>query len=507
MNISARAEAAVRRPYIGFDRLPIGGEWRQGKRSALRNSDPYTGKVIIEIPQADRNDLDDAYTAAARAQDAWASELPSTRAHVLHQAAHILEARRDEIVGWLIRESGSTRLKANLEWASSHAILSWSAAAAHLVNGQLLPTDIRGKSSSVHRKPVGVVGVISPWNWPLHLSARSVAPALAVGNAVVIKPASDTPVTGGLLLAKIFEEAGLPAGLLNVIVGPGDEIGEAFVTHPAPRVVSFTGSTPVGRRIAELAAKANIIKRVELELGGNGPFVVLEDADLDSAVEAALFGKFLHQGQICIAINRIIVDERIHDEFLDQYVARVKALKVGNPDEADTAIGPIINDSQLKRLVSRAENARSSGARELAGGQPSGRILPPHVFAEVTNDMELAREEIFGPIAPVIRARNEDDGLQLANGTQYGLTGAVFTRDLARGARFARRMQVGMAHVNDQMVVDLPNCPFGGEKNSGIGRFNGSWAIEAFTTDQWATVQHMPRRYPWTAADVQGPWS
>jgi aldehyde dehydrogenase (NAD+) len=474
MNIHTRLSVADRQPYTGFDQLPIGGQWRRGKTRVLKNLDPYTGEVILEISQANRNDLDDAYAAATRTQENWADELPSVREEVLRGAADILEARREEVVSWLIRESGSTRLKANLEWASSHAIL---------------------------------VAVISPWNWPLHLSARSVAPALAVGNAVVIKPSSDTPVTGGLLLAKIFEEAGLPPGLLNVVVGTGEEIGEAFVSHPAPRVVSFTGSTPVGRRIAELAAKASIIKRVDLELGGNGPFVVLDDADLDHAVEAALFGKFLHQGQICIAINRIIVDERVHDAFLDRFVARVRALKVGNPDEADTVVGPIINDSQFKRLILLLEGVRSSGAREVAGGKPSGRILPPHVFADVTNDMELAREEIFGPIAPVIRARGEDEALQLANATQYGLAGAVFTGDTGRGAHFARRMQVGMAHVNDQSMIDLPNCPFGGEKNSGIGRFNGDWVIEAFTTDQWATMQHAPRRYPWTARDVQGPWS
>jgi aldehyde dehydrogenase (NAD+) len=272
-------------------------------------------------------------------------------------------------------------------------------------------------------------------------------------------------------------------------------------------VISFTGSTPVGRRIGELVAKATIIKRVDLELGGNGPFVVLDDADLDYAVEAAAFGKFLHQGQICIAINRIILDEHVYDAFLDRFVARVKSLKVGNPDDADTVIGPIINDSQLKRLVERIDSARCSGARELVGGDPDRRMLPPHVFGDVTNDMELAREEIFGPIAPIIRARGEDDALAIANGTQYGLAGAVFTADLARGARFAEQMQVGMAHVNDQSVIDLPTCPFGGEKNSGIGRFNGEWAIEAFTTDQWATLQHTLRHYPWTAGDVHGPWS
>jgi acyl-CoA reductase-like NAD-dependent aldehyde dehydrogenase len=506
MNVHAQANVAARQPYTGFDRLPIAGQWRRPNKRMVEDLDPYSGEVIAEIPQGDRTDLDGAYAAAARAQDAWASELPSVREGVFRHAAAIFEARREEIVSWLIRESGSTGLKANLEWASSHAILLWATSAAHLVSGRLLPTDIRGKASRVHRKPVGVVGVISPWNWPLHLSARSVAPALAVGNAVVIKPASDTPITGGLLLAKILEEAGLPPGLLSVIAGPGEEIGEAFVTHPTPRVVSFTGSTPVGRHIAELAAKAAIIKRVDLELGGNGPFVVLDDADLDHAVDAALFGKFLHQGQICIAINRIIVDEKIHDEFVDRYVARVQALKVGNPGDPETFVGPIINDSQLKRLVGRIENARRSGARQLAGGEPSGRVLPPHVFADVSNEMELAREEIFGPIAPVIRARGEDEALS-ANGTEYGLAGAVFTDDFARGARFAERMQVGMAHVNDQSVVDLPNCPFGGEKNSGVGRFNGEWGIEAFTTDEWVTMQHAPRRYPWVASDVQGPWS
>jgi aldehyde dehydrogenase (NAD+) len=500
--------AAAAQPYGGFDRLPIAGTWREGRSgNILPDRDPYNGSVLVQIPQGNNEDLDTAFEGAAKAQAAWAAELPSARADVIRRAAAVFEARREEIVSWLIREAGSTRLKANLEWASSHAILIWGAAAPDLVEGKNLPTDIRGKEGRVHRKPVGVVGVISPWNWPLHLSSRSIVPALAVGNAVVVKPASDTPVTGGLLLAKIFEEAGLPPGVLNVMVGAGREIGDAFVTHPVPRVISFTGSTPVGRRIAELAAKAAILKKVDLELGGNGPFVVLDDADINNAVEAATFGKFLHQGQICIAINRIIVDQSVHDAFLDSFVERVRSLKVGDPSEPDTMIGPIINQSQLDHLVARIRKAPEAGARLLVGDSPQGLVLPPHVFADVTNDMELAREEIFGPVAPVIRAADADDALRIANDTGYGLAGAVFTSDLDRGAQFAQQMQVGMAHVNDQSVVDLPNSPFGGEKNSGIGRFNGTWVIEAFTTDQWVTVQHTPRRYPWNARDVQGPWS
>jgi aldehyde dehydrogenase (NAD+) len=333
------------------------------------------------------------------------------------------------------------------------------------------------------------------------------APALAVGNAVVVKPSSDTPVTGGLLLAKIFEEAGLPPGVLNVVIGSGSEIGEPFVMHPTPRVISFTGSTAVGRHIAELAARAPILKRLELELGGNSPFVVLHDADLAQVVDAAAFGKFLHQGQICMAVNRFIIEDGVYDLFLERFAERVRMIKVGNPDEPDTLIGPVINEAQMKGLLERIREARAAGARQVVGGEPDGLVLPPHVFADVHNDMKLARDEIFGPIAPVIRALSEDDALRIANETEYGLAGSVFTRDLERGARFAERLEVGMAHVNDQPVNDLPNNPFGGEKNSGIGRFNGDWAIDAFTSDQWVSVQHVAASYPMDARTVTGPWS
>jgi aldehyde dehydrogenase (NAD+) len=508
MNDDATRGLRTTQPYSGFDRLPIGDDWRQGRAGCvLADRNPYTGEIILEIPQGSRDDLEAAYAAAAKAQLGWAAALPTERAAVMRRAADIMEARREEIVSWLVRESGSTRIKANLEWYSTQAVMLWAASAPYLAEGKILPTDVPGKEGCVYRKPIGVVGIISPWNWPLHLSNRSLAPALAVGNAAVVKPASDTPVTGGLLLAKIFEEAGLPPGVLNVVVGPGSEVGDAFVTHAVPRAISFTGSTPVGRHIAELAAKASILKRVDLELGGNGPFVVLDDADLKHAVEAAVFGKFLHQGQICIAINRLIVDDRVYDEFVERFAERAKALKVGNPDEPDTMIGPIINESQFKGLIQRIQDARQTGARELAGGEPRGPVIPPHVFADVANDSRLAREEIFGPIAPIIRARGEDDALRIANDTEHGLAGAVFTGDLDRGARFAQRLEVGMAHVNDQPVIDLPNSPFGGEKNSGIGRFNGTWVVEAFTTDQWVTVQRTPRNFPWNADAVKGAWA
>jgi aldehyde dehydrogenase (NAD+) len=291
------------------------------------------------------------------------------------------------------------------------------------------------------------------------------------------------------------------------VVGAGSEIGDAFVTHPMPRVISFTGSTPVGRRIARLAADSPILKKLGLELGGNTPFVVLDDADLDSAIDAAMFGKFLHQGQICMIANRFIIDQRVYEPFVEQFVERVQGLKIGDPDEPDTMIGPVINESQLKALKQRIDEARASGIRQLVGGEPDGLVLPPHVFVPVSNEHPLAREELFGPVAPIIRAQDEEDALRMANDTEHGLSSCVFTSDLERGARFARQIQAGMAHVNDQPVNDSRYNPFGGEKNSGIGRFNGRWAVEAFTTEQWVTVQHSPRPYPQNADAIRGPWA
>ncbi|WP_035642609.1 aldehyde dehydrogenase family protein [Bradyrhizobium sp. ORS 375] len=481
-----------------LDRMLIGGVWRAGNGTdRIADKDPFTGDTLLEIVEADESDVQAAYSAAVTAQRDWAAALPSERATVMQRAADVMVKRRDEIVDWLIREAGSTRLKANLEWQAAQAVMLAAASMPYMVEGAILPADIPGKECRVYRKPVGVVGVISPWNWPLQLSNRSVAPALAVGNAVVLKPASDTPVSGGILLAKIYEEAGLPSGLLSVVVGSGGRIGSALVKNPAARVISFTGSTSVGRGIAKLAmVEADIIKRVELELGGNGPFVVLDDADLDLAVRAAVFGKFLHQGQICMITNRFIVVDAVYDEFSERFAAAVRHLKVGDPQQPDTMIGPIINPRQFEAVNKLISSARASGARELVGGDPDGLVIPPHVFADVTNDMEIAANEIFGPVAPLIHARDEEDALRTANATTQGLSASVFTRDLARGARFAERMEAGMAHVNDQPVLDLPNNPFGGVKNSGIGRFGGKWAVAAFTTDQWITVQHLPRTYP-----------
>ena len=502
----ATASAERKQRWDAFEHQYIAGEWRAGSsKRANQDMDPYRQEPLIEIPLATEDDLDAAYRAAQEMQPAWASALPMERAQVMSRAAEVMEQRQEEIVSWLIREAGSTRLKASLEWSSVRAVMLEASRMPYRVEGKILPGDLPGKEGRVYRQPVGVVAVISPWNWPLQLSVRSVAPALAVGNAVVLKPASDTPITGGLLLAKIFEEAGLPPGVLNVVVGAGSEIGDAFVAHPVPNAVSFTGSTPVGRGIARLAAESPIIKGVSLELGGNSPMVVLDDANLDLAVDAAVFGRFLHQGQICMSVNRLIVQAGIYDRFVERFADEVRGLKYGDPDDADTMVGPVINQSQLDGHVEKIGEARASGARELVGGEPEGLVLPPHVFGDVDNQQRLAKEEIFGPIAPIIRAADEEDALRLANETEFGLSSSVFTADVERGVRFGQRIEAGMTHVNDQTVNDLANQPFGGAKNSGVGRFGGDWAIQAFTTDHWITVQHEPRQYPRSATGILGP--
>lgn len=477
-------------PYSDFSGQYIDGRWidgSAGKGAADRN--PFNDEVVAEISLADVADLDRAFQAAKSAQPAWGKTPPASRAEIFFRAVAILDARKDEIIDWIIRESGSTRIKANIEWGAVRAGMHEAATMPSMAQGHIMPVDKPGKEARVYKKPVGVVGVISPWNFPLHLSNRSVAPALALGNGVVLKPSNDTPVTGGLLLAKIYEEAGLPPGLLNVVVGSSSTIGDAFSRHPVPRVLTFTGSTPVGRHIARIAGESPLLKRIGLELGGNAPLVVLDDADFGKAVECALIGRFIHQGQICMSTNRIIVDDSIYDRFVEAYTEAARGVKFGDPNEPDTLVGPLCNDSQVRNVLNSIEQARAAGFREQLSGPLEGRVVPPHVFSDVTNDSEFARHEIFGPVAPLIRASDEAEALAFANDTEFGLSSAVFTENEARGLAFAQQIEAGMTHINDITIHDYPHVMFGGEKNSGLGRFNGKWIVEEFTTDHLISLQ------------------
>ncbi|MGN2298670.1 aldehyde dehydrogenase family protein [Micrococcus luteus KDCGSN] len=474
------------------DQQCIAGAWRDGASGETRpDVNPYDDSVVAQIALATEADLDEAYRGAAEAQKEWAATAPAERAAVLRRAAELLEERREEIVDWLVKESGSTLIKANIEVSLAAGITHEAATFPTRVHGTIHPSNTPDREMRVYRKPVGVVGVISPWNFPLHLSQRSVAPALALGNAVVIKPASDTPITGGTLIARLFEEAGLPAGVLSVVVGAGSEIGDAFVKHPVPRLISFTGSTPVGKQVGANAVSGDHIKKVALELGGNAPVVVLDDADLDAAVEQSVTGGYLHSGQICMSVQRVIVDEKVYDEFLPKYEGAVKAVKYGDPREEGVLVGPVVNDQQLETLKKKIAGAEADGARALVGGEITGRVVPPHVWVDVEPDMEIAREEIFGPMTVVLKARDEEHALELANDHEFGLSSAVFTQDLDRGLAFADRLAAGMSFVNEMTVQDEAHVAFGGARNSGLGRFNGEWAIEEFTTDHTIGVKRL----------------
>ncbi|MDN3437813.1 aldehyde dehydrogenase family protein [Planococcus sp. APC 3900] len=477
-----------------FSKIYINGEWIKGSSdSQMKNTNPFTGEELVTTQAADKNDLDAAYKAAAEAQVAWAKELPQTKREVIEKALEVMLENKELIIDWLVKEAGSTVIKATVEFGASINILKEAATFPFRMEGKILPSQHAGKENRVYRNPLGVIGIISPWNFPLHLAIRSIAPAIAIGNAVVIKPATDTPVTGGLLFASIFEAAGLPKGLLNVVVGRGSEIGDDIVKHPTPRLISFTGSTPVGKRIGELAGGA--LKKTALELGGNNNFIVLEDADVDQAVDSALFGKFYHQGQICMAINRIFVHQDIYEQFAEEFIARAGKLKFGNPAEQDTQVGPLINRDQVDRILKDIDASVEQGAEVRLGGNAKDNVLEPTVLTGVTNDMPLAENEIFGPVAILIPFSSDEEVIDMANAYPFGLSGAVHSANIEHGTNIAHQIHTGMIHVNDQPVNDEAHMPFGGEKDSGLGRFNGEWVLEEFSTLKWLSVQHKRRQY------------
>ncbi|TCI30056.1 aldehyde dehydrogenase family protein [Exiguobacterium sp. SL-10] len=479
--------------HTDFTKMYIDGQWVEGSSDKLiDNTNPFTDETLFSIRSADESDLDKAYAVAKEAQAEWATMLPQNRRALIEKFSEVTMQHKDEIIEWLVKESGSTRIKAEGEFLASMAIIKEAATFPFRMDGLIKPSIVPNKENRVYRKPLGVIGVISPWNFPFHLAVRSIVSALATGNTVVVKPATATPVTGGLLFASLFEEAGLPKGVLNIVVGRGSEIGDAIVEHPVPKLISFTGSTEVGKGIAEKAGR--LLKKTALELGGNNVFVVLDDADIDRAVESAVYSKFYHQGQICMSTNRILVAESIHDEFLEKFVERVRALKFGNPNEADTQVGPLIDHDQVDRILDQIDKTVEAGATLQVGGKADGNVLEPTVVSGVTNDMPLAKNEIFGPVAVILSFKDDAEALHISNELPYGLSGAVHG-SIYRATEFARQVETGMIHVNDQSVNDEPHLPFGGEKDSGLGRFNGEWVLEEFTTLQWVSVMHERREY------------
>jgi len=473
----------------------IDGEWRPGTGSwDIIDFNPYDDEKLASITIATVDEVDEAYRAAARAQKKWAATNPYARRGVFEKALRLIEEREQEISEVIVAELGGTRLKAAFELHLAKEFLRESIHLALRPEGRILPSPVDGKENRLYRLPVGVVGVISPFNFPFLLSIKSVAPALALGNGVVLKPHQNTPIVGGSLVAKIFEDAGLPGGLLNVVITDIAEIGDAFIEHPVPKVISFTGSDKVGRHVATVCA-ANF-KRSILELGGNSALVVLDDADIDYAVDAAVFSRFVHQGQVCMAANRVLVDRSIADEFTEKFVAKVRTLKSGDPRDPETVIGPLINSSQADAVSSVVEQAIAEGATALVHGTKTNNLVEPSVLTDVPADSALLQQEVFGPVAFLIPFDGEEEAVRLVNDTPYGLSGAVHTGDIERGVAFAQQIDTGMFHVNDGTVHDEPVVPFGGEKHSGIGRLNGDTTADSFTTLKWISVQHGRSGFP-----------
>ena len=474
---------------------PFLADWRPGTGEPREIREPASGRPLLTLTQSTPDDVARAAATAAAAQPAWAETSYDERAAILRRAAVIYEAHRPEFGTWTQRETGAVHGKMHHEQNFAVGELNAAATMPFQPYGQLVPSVVPGRLSMLRRVPVGVIGAITPWNSPSVLGMRVVAPALAVGNAVILKPDPQTPVCGGAMFAAVFREAGLPEGLLQVVVG-GADVGEAIVTDPNVTRVSFTGSTGAGRRVGELAG--GLLKRVSLELGGNNAFVVLDDADLEAAASAGAFASFQFQGQVCFATGRHIVHRSIAADYIDLLAEKAKRLRLGDPYREEVDLGPIVNQRQLERVDGIVRRSVEGGARVVVGGTHEGLFYRPTVLTDVTTAQAAWREEIFGPVAPVVVFDTDEEALALANDSEYGLTGAVYSRSISRGLALAQRMRSGMVHVNDQTVNDEATIPFGGMGASGNGaRFGGAANWDEFTEWQWVTVRDDPRSYPY----------
>jgi vanillin dehydrogenase len=476
----------------------IGGKWVDSvSGETFDDLNPYTGEVYAQVPGGAKEDVRQAIDAAKAAFPEWSSSPPGERRAIFLKAADIMERRSDELVKAMMEEAGGTIGIAMFQMHFVPGLLRMAAGAAYDVKGEIIPADHKDSMFMAVRQPAGVVACFAPFNVPYILGTRSFALPLAYGNTAVLKPSEEAPLTGGLLMAEIFEEAGLPAGVLNVVTGPREaapELGDEMIANPAVRRISFTGSTEVGRIIAEKAGRH--LKRAVLELGGKDPLIILGDADVDYAVDAAAWGAFLHQGQICMSTERIIVEKRIAKDFTHKLKKRAEELPVGDPSNPGTVIGPLINRRAVDKLHSHVQEAVAGGAQLVTGGQYDNLVYYPTVVADVDPEMRLFKEQSFGPVAPIIVVNDREEALAVSNNSEYGLSAGIITNDFTRALDMALRLETGMVHIGDQTVNDEPQAPFGGVKGSGYGRFGGQAALDEFTELRWINVQTKPRTFP-----------
>jgi len=463
--------------------------------ATFERRNPVTGEVATTVRAASVADANAAVDAAAAAFPSWSVLGPNARRAALMKAAAALEARGDAFVAAMMGEIGATEGWARFNLMLAAGMIREAAALTTQIAGEVIPSDKPGCIAMALREPVGTILGIAPWNAPIILGVRAIAVPLACGNTAVLKASEQCPRTHQLIV-EAFAEA-LPEGVVQIVTNAPADAGEivgALIDHPAVRRVNFTGSTHVGRIIAKRCAEH--LKPVLLELGGKAPFLVLEDADLDEAVKAAAFGAFMNQGQICMSTERIIVVDAVADAFAERFAAKVGTMPVGDPRAGNTPLGAVVDLKTVDTVRALIDDALANGAEQLVGGEADGVLMPAHVIDRVTPTMKLFRDESFGPVVGIVRARDEADAIALANDTQYGLSAAVFTRDTARGLRVARAIKSGICHVNGPTVHDEAQMPFGGVKASGYGRFGGKAGIDAFTELRWITIETQPGHYP-----------
>ncbi len=464
---------------------------------SFQRSNPVTGEAASQAEAMQASQMAEIAERAQEGFATWSTMGPNARRAVLMKAAERLEAKKDEFVAAMMGEIGATAGWAMFNLGLAASMVREAAALTTQISGEVIPSDKPGCIAMALREPVGVILGIAPWNAPIILGVRAIAVPLACGNAVILKASENCPRTHSLII-EAFDEAGFPSGTVNIVTNAPADAGEvvgALIDAPEVRRINFTGSTHVGRIIAKRAAEH--LKPVLLELGGKAPLVVLEDADLDEAVKAAAFGAFMNQGQICMSTERIIVVDDVADAFAAKFKEKVSSMAVGDPREGKTPLGAVVDRRTVECVQGLIQDALENGAELLVGGETTQNVLmPAHVVDKVTPEMRLFRDESFGPVVGIARARDAEHAVELANDTEYGLSASVFTRDIAKGLEIARRIQSGICHVNGPTVHDEAQMPFGGMKASGYGRFGGKAGIDAFTELRWITVETQPGHYP-----------
>ena len=479
-------------------KMYIGGKWVDAADGeTFEDLNPFTGEVYANVPAGTREDAKRGIDAAREAFPEWAATPPGAKRQIFLKAAEVMESRQDELVKAMMEEVGGTIGISMFQMGFVPGLYRMAASAPYDVKGETIPADHANSFFMAIRQPAGVVSCFAPFNVPYILGSRSFTLPIAYGNTAVLKPSEEAPLTGGLLLAEIFDEAGLPPGVLNVVTSTregAEEVGDEMISNPAVRRISFTGSTEVGRIVAEKAGRH--LKRAVMELGGKDPLIILADADIDYAVEAAAWGAFLHQGEICMSTERIIIEKSIAKEFTAKFQKAAEAMPIGDPTNPTTAIGPLINQRAVDKVHAHVEEAIAGGAELVTGGRYDNLVYHPTIVSDVKPEMRLFSEQTFGPVAPIVVVDDREEALAVANNSDYGLSAGILTNDFTQALDIALRLETGMVHIGDQTVNDEPQAPFGGVKGSGYGRFGGQAALDEFTELRWINVQRVPRTFP-----------